>query len=126
MHAPNRAGYKLFGRGWCHTAKNQSPPMLYKKGAGLSELKNLCNKFKECIAVDHKNNAFGYLRFISASAVNSVSAPSGYTKGTSGLCQSDCEVTRTDTGFKGECWVKETGPTTTTTTTTANGLPLFA
>ena len=101
--------YESVGTGWCIDDSKagllqRQLPALYKKGARPAELKALCDKYQDCVAVDWDNNELGHLRFSSATALNAVDEP-GWGKWSDG-CNDGCVVKTAGDGGQGKCHVK--------------------
>ena len=100
--------YLRLGTGWCiDDAKSDMQrqlPALYKEGADEEELKALCDKYQNCVAVDWGNNENGHLRFGSAAALMAVNE-SGWGKWADG-CTEHCVATTAGDGASGECHIK--------------------
>ncbi|MGB1604057.1 MAG: hypothetical protein ACPIOQ_65600, partial [Promethearchaeia archaeon] len=100
--------YESVGKGWCiddtKADLQRHLPALWKQGARPAELKALCDKYQDCVAVDWDNNGNGHLRFSSATALNAVNEP-GWGKWSDG-CKEGCVVKTAGDGGQGKCHVK--------------------
>jgi hypothetical protein len=117
-------GYTFVGHGLCldgtKDGGDQFFPSLYKEGALQSpadhemELKDLCDKYPDCVGIDLNNDHNGYLLFRSVAALDAVSEP-GWDKWSpssameEGVCVDDCAVTASTGEELGVCHAKTTG-----------------
>ena len=115
-------GYTFIGTGWCiDDSKDDDEiyfPSLYKHGALLTEadhemeLKEMCDKYPDCVGIDLYNDDNGYLLFRSVAALDEIAEP-GWDKWSpswameEGVCiADDCSVTASEMQGSGGCYAK--------------------
>ena len=117
------------GQGSCRTSKGHELPSFYKfyyqnQAETFSELKQICNKLKDCAGIALKKSivdVLGQLFFRSDSARQATSIPDFTT--VDGQCLTDCGVASTvaepcaeQNGDCNQCWRKKMGLATTSPT----------